>query len=221
MRTACRMLLVAVGLGLFASAQAHAQPLGPGFPVDYTESIDSLFANSQLVVVAKLLDFRAKEKADGPDEHQVTIVIEETLKESILSNQPYEKLALDVSYPASVLAGWKNRANRLLVAMPWDCRDEARQTTITELAPDGLAVLTADLKILRDPATVIQAAKEVVRRMPPGVKQLYTFDLAVPRKSVIGTKWEKTYVKDGYLVLTAPVDERLEKRAIDALSSDD
>ena len=92
-------------------------------------------------------------------------------------------------------------------------------TTVIELAPDGLEVLTADFTLLRDPEAVVQAARDTVRRMPSNVKRIHTFGMEVPREAVAGSKWNKYYETGGYLVLSVPVDERLEKRARAAIRS--
>jgi hypothetical protein len=94
-------------------------------------------------------------------------------------------------------------------------------TTVIELVPDRLAVLTADFKLLRDPEAVIKSARETARRMPTAVKRIHTFKLRVPREAIPGTEWEKYYATGGHLVLSVPVDQRLEKRAHDYIRSED
>ena len=185
--------------------QAYAQPLCPR-----AESIESTVANADYVVVAKLVDFRRGEQADERKGHDATIVIEETLKKDIRTVGPYRRLGIYIPRPASVLADWKKRSCRLLVAYN---EYSPKAPTVIELDQDRLEVMTADVKLLRDPEAVIQAARETVRRMPAGVKRIHTHRLQVPRKVVTGTEWEHFYETGGHLILSVPVDKLLEKRA--------
>jgi hypothetical protein len=182
MRTTSLMALVAVGVSLVASAPAHAQPL-----FDHADSIESIVANADLVVIGKLVEFGAGGQADERERHEATIAVEETLKQDIFTVEPHRRLRFHVSRPASALADWKNRSCRLLVATQ---SFAPSATTVIELAPKKLEVLTADFKLLRDPEALIQTAKETVQRMPAPVKRIHTFGLAVPREGIGGTKWE-------------------------------
>jgi len=195
-----------IGLCLISSVQALAQPL-----FARAESIESTVANADLVFLATLVDFRAAGNDKMHHEHVVTISIEETLKQAPISrDEPYQKLSLDLSRPASVLADWKARSSRLLVA----CQEYAPQETIViELVRDKLEVMSAEMTLVRDPETVIRIAKETVRRMPAHVKRVHTFELQVPREIVVGTGWEQSYDTGGHLRLSVPVNQQLEKRA--------
>ena len=57
--------------------------------------------------------------------------------------------------------------------------------------------------------------------MPAAVKRVHTFGLKVPREAISGTGWEKYYATGGHLVLSVPVDQRLEERAHDYVRSED
>jgi hypothetical protein len=229
MRTAWLKLLVTVGLFLFASVPARAQPL---ISHNETESIESVVANADLVVIGKLLKIGrgtpADERTDnveGREKHQVTIAVEETLKHCISSpNERDEKIGLEAPYPGWVLRGWKNRASRLLVARSAGAPKESMTsntsfTTIIELAPDTLQVLTEDMQLLRNPADVIRAAKETVRRMPANVRRIHTFQLVVPREIALEFKLPIPRETQRELRLTVPADERLEQRALDEIRS--
>lgn len=212
MRAALLKSLIVFGVSLIASVQAHAQPLSP-----HAESIESTVANADLVFIAKLVDFRGGEQTDGIKGHEVTIAIEETLKMDAFTVEPYRRLGLHIPRPASVLADWKERSCRLLVAY----NDYApKATTVIELVQGKMEVMTANLTLLRDPEDVIQAARETVRRMPAGVKRMHTFRLQVPREIVTGTKWEPYYDTGGHLRLSVLVDKQLEKRAHDYVRSE-
>jgi hypothetical protein len=229
MRTACLKLIVAVGVCLFASVPTHAQPL---ISHNETESIESVVANADLVVIGKLLKIGRGTPADertlnveGREKHEVTIAVEETLKHCISSpNERDEKIGLEAPYPGWVLRGWRNRASRLLVARSAGAPNESMTsntsfTTIIELAPDTLQVLTEDMRLLHNPADVIRAARETVRRMPANVRRIQTFQLAVPWEIARGFKLPIPRETLRELRLTVPADERLEKRALDEIRS--
>ena len=61
-------------------------------------------------------------------------------------------------------------------------------TTVIELVPGKMEVLTADFTLLREPETVIRATKEALRRMSPAVKRIHTFGLHVPRELIAKTQ---------------------------------
>src|SRR5262249_51934616 len=132
-----------------------------------------------------------------------------------LKGEHRDRLRVRLPQPASILAGWKDRSSRLLLAAEGD---PPAATGVIDLADQELQVLTADLTLLRKPDEVIRAANETVRRLP-GVKRIATFSLRVPREAVAGTRWEAYYQTGGYVTVTVPVDERLEKRAREYLSS--
>jgi hypothetical protein len=204
--------IIGVGVSLMASVQAHAQPL-----VARTESIESTVANADLIFIATLVDFRRAEQGHDRDGHEVTIVIEETLKQELFSDEPYRGLSLHVPRPASVLEDWKERSSRLLVAY-----DEyaPKQTTVIDLSPDKLEAMTAGVELIRDPESVIRLARKAVHRLPRSIKRIHTFDLHVPREIVAETSWDQYYDTGGHLRLSVPVDQHLEKRAQDAVRSE-
>lgn len=210
-RTAWFKLFIVVGVSLIASIQARAQPL-----FGHAESIESTVANADLVLVGKLVEFSGA-KTDARQEHEATIAVESTLKENIFTGQPYQRLRVQVRYPVSVLSDWKDHSNRLLVAVMEDTPAEAK---LIDLAQPGLEVVTANFTLLRDPEGVIRAARETVRRMPAPVRRIHTFGLQVPREAVAGTKWEHYYPTGGSLILSVPVDKRLEERAHDYVRSE-
>lgn len=204
MRAVWLIPLLVCGLAVLAPSQACAQPLSP-----QTESIDSLVWNSDYVLIAKLEEFRARKDVGDHEGHDVTIAIMESLKQPPLT-ETHARMSFHFPQPESLLADWKERKCRLLVAY-----DEyaPKSTTVIELTPSKVEVMTADFLLLREPEAVIKAAREVARRQPVGVKRIHTFKLHVPRDIVPGTKWERYYATGGHLVLSVPVDERLKKRA--------
>jgi hypothetical protein len=204
-------LLMSVGFCLANSAEVHAQPL-----FGSVESIESTVANADLVLVGKIVEVGPEQK-DSSKGHEVVLAVEQTLKQDIFQTEPFRRLRLVVHLPKSVLAKWKDRSTRLLMIVTTEL--PADSTTVIDLTPDSLQVLTADFRLLRDPKAVIEAARETVRRMPVAVKRIHTFGLVVPREVVVGTEWEKYYKTGGSLGVSVPVDARLEKWACDAIRS--
>jgi hypothetical protein len=194
--------LVAFGVCLIAAVRANAQPLFP-----HAQSIECTVANADLVFVAKIEKVGNAEKADGREVHQVTIAVEETLKQDLFTIDPYTRVSIDVPGSAAVLADWAKRACPLLVAHD---NDAPKATRVIELTEGKLVAWTADLTLLRKPDAVIRAARDMVRRTPAGVRRIHTFGLKVPRELVGGTVWEMFYGSGGHLVLSVPADGRLE-----------
>jgi Leucine Rich repeat len=228
--------LVAVGFSLFAPVPARAQV----YYVGTTESIECLVANADEVYIAKLerigraIPGRSDSiNVEDLEKHEVTLVVEETLKEDLFASdgresgeKPYPRMSREVPYPASVLAEWKKRGSRLLVAESRGApnayvNSNVSFITLIELAPDTLEELTEDMKLLRNPADVIRVAKETVRRMPVNVRRIQTFQLVVPQEIVRGTKLALAPEKPGELRVTVPADERLERRALEEIRSKD
>ncbi len=207
MRTSAWTSLVALGVSLVLSVRADAQPL-----FSHAESIEWTVANADRVVVGKIVGFGGGEGADEGEGIEATLAVEETLK-----GEHRQRLRVWLSRPASVLEGWKDRSRRLLVAVVGE--EDSSAATVIELADEGLEVLTADFTLLRDPDEVIRVAKETVRRMP-GVRRILGFALMVPNEAVAGTQWAEYYGTGGYLLLSVPVDRRLETRALEFLRSD-
>jgi hypothetical protein len=202
MRPSWLMSLMAAGICVSGSVNANAQPL-----FGHAESIESMVANSDHVVVGTLANVGLRKNADAG-----TISVHETLK-----GQHRDRLEVRLAHPASVLTQWKEKSSRLLVA----AREETSiVASAIDLANRDLTVLTADFTLLRKPDDVLRIAKEVVRRMP-GIKSIDTFGLAVPREAIAGTSWESYYRTGGHLVLKVPVDERLEKVAHASIRSKD
>jgi hypothetical protein len=182
----------------------------------HAESIEATVANADLVLIGRITAFEGGNPADEPKEYEVTIDVEETLKEPIFTVESHRRLGVRVTLPASVLAGWKARASRLLVATD---DHVPGATTMIELAAD-MEILTADLRLLRDPDAVVQAAKGTIRRMPASVRRTHTFGLEVPHEVVAGTRWRKYYGTGGHIILNVLVEGRLETRAQDYIRSD-
>lgn len=195
----------------FAGIVAHclllsALPLRaqPGFRV--IDSIEVTVANADSVFVGRIVSIQPTARKDA-GRVSVAVSVEETLK-----GGRGEKWSVDLALPESVVAGWLTHASRLLVAVDI----AAPSATAIDLSSDILCVYTEDFVCLRSAASVIQAAKDVVRRTPAGVKRINAVALMFPPGTLNGGS--------GYDYATTrlhvPVDERLEKRAHAILRGD-
>jgi hypothetical protein len=196
---------LALGVLAVAATRTLAQPL-----FDCVDSIECTVANSDLVLVGKLVKFG--EEGANDQGREATITVEESLKVPFRESY-HERISVRLAYPESVLADWKDHSRRLLLVI----RDESPRATVIDLTPENLEVLTENFKILRDPADVIQIVKETVERMPPAAKRIHTFKLLVPHDVFAKTRSAKYHG----MFLKVPVDERLEKKACEYLDSDD
>ena len=201
--------LLTIAWVVFAAAQqAVAQPLVGG-----TQSIESTVANADFVFVARITKIADAKRTDKGELHQVTITVDQTLKQEVLTDEPYQEMQICLPHSATLLEGWKEHSSCLLVALdehiPW-------MTRVIDLAPGKVEVFKADFTLLRDPQAVIRSANETLKKMPAGVKRVHTFGRLVPHELVAETKWA------GYnsLLLYVPVDGQLEKRAIELIRSD-
>lgn len=211
MRSAGLSWIIGFGICSVASVHAHAQPLIPRI-----QSIESAVTNADLVFVATLSDFSPAEGHDG-DLYRVNINIEETLKQELFNDEPYRKLGLGLPGKATVLGHWKKRSSRLLIAYDGLA---PQQSTVIELVPGKTEAMSADLKLVRDPEAVIRLARKAVTRLPANIKRVHTFALQVPCEVIAGTGWESYCRTGGFLLLTVPVDQELEKRARDYVRSE-
>lgn len=210
MRLASSSRLLAIGVLLILSAEARAQPL-----CDRTPAIETTVINSDYVLIAKIVQILPRKAGDERIGHDAVIAIEDRLKAERFE-EPSEKMSVYLPYQAAVLQGWQERSSRMLLALTmyhWE------QTLAIELAPETLEVMTAEVKLLRDPDAVIRAARAAVHRLPANVKRVHTFDLTVPHEVVKETRWNQSYRTGGHLILSVPVDEQLEKRAQDYVRS--
>ncbi|MCS7465094.1 hypothetical protein NZK35_00220 [Stieleria sp. ICT_E10.1] len=205
MRRICRISVVVLGFAFFASDHATAQPLF------YTaESLESWIINADRVWVARIVRVRDEPIPGGSEKPGITIAVEETLKYPIFE-QRHEKMGLFVEHPTARFKDVEERSSRLLIA-----HSDHHQFSpkLIELTPDKVEVFRADFTILRNPDAVIQAAREIIARVPPNVRQLHTVRLPIPPDVLIKSKL------GAYGQLIVPVDEQLETLAIGLLNSE-
>jgi len=194
--------LVASCCLLVASGQVRAQPI-----FDHVESIESLAGNSDSVVVGTIVDFGNKDQVDAFGGCPVTILVSETLK-----GEHHKRLQVRLRVALSHLKTWKNQSHRVLVAKaPLPIGSRA-----IDLSSADLVALTSDIALLRTPVQVIQHMKKAIR-VAPGVTRIRTFSHRLHLKVFSKTKWST----GAGVVLSVPVDARLEARAREYIKSKD
>ncbi|WP_372897461.1 hypothetical protein [Stieleria sp.] len=205
MRRICRISVVVLAFALFASDHATAQPL-----VYTAESLESWIINADRVWIARIVRVRDEPIPGGSEKPGITIAVEETLKYPIFE-QRHEKMGLFVEHPTARFKDVEERSSRLLIA-----HSDHHQFSpkLIELTPGKVEVLRADFTILRTPEAVLQAAREIIGRVPPNVRQLHTVCLTIPPDVPFDSK------RGPHGQLIVPVDEPLETLAIGWLDSE-
>jgi hypothetical protein len=84
--------------------------------------------------------------------------------------------------------------------------------TVINLSKSDLAVITADLRLLKKPAEVIASAREILRSSGSATQEM---EIPVDAKRVAGTKLanRSSHFPKDFASLVVPVDERLERFA--------
>ncbi|PAY17457.1 hypothetical protein CKO51_21315 [Rhodopirellula sp. SM50] len=205
MRRICRIAIVVSGFALFAIDHAMAQPL-----VYTAESLESWVINADRVWIARIVRVRDEPIPGGSEMPGITIAVEETLKYPIFE-QRHEKMGLFVEHPTAQFKDFEKHSSRLLIAHS-DQHQFAPK--LIELTPGKVEGLRADFTILRTPEAVVQAAREIIGRVPPNVRQLHTVCLTIPAD----VSFDSKLGPHGQLIV--PVDEQLETLAIGLLNSE-
>lgn len=198
--------LVILGFLTVAAEYGFAQP-----QIQALESIESIVMNADRVWIAKIVEVADDPIPGGSDKPRIAIEIEETLKYPLFETR-LEKTILFVEHPTTVFHDFQERSCRLLIAH----NDRNRRSmTMIELASEEMEVFRADLTLLRDSDAVVQVAKDRIAKLPANVRQFHTVEIMLPKEKLQGTSFGH------YARLNVPVDEALEKLAIEFLESDD
>jgi hypothetical protein len=196
-------VIVAASLALVASIRLHAQyPLSP--------TIDLIVGEADQVVVGRILNTGSTTRdEEGRRRGTIVLAVEKTLK----GDQVRGPLDLPIPnwdswnpggfYPAT--ADPLPYADRLLVASLHAGAGPARIMAV-DLDAASLAVMSADLVVLKNSAEVLVAVEDELRRLPARGKRIDFFEWPARADNVKGDPFY------GYRVIL-PVDERLEKRA--------
>ncbi len=206
-------MLVCTMVGLLIISPIHAQPLMPTI-----ESLEATIVNSDHVHIARVIDFERTVDERAGSDYYLIVQVEETLKDSPFRDEPYTKLSVPVYDSESQLKCWKEKTCRVLIASE---SYPSRRTKVIDLSNQELQVMTAEMKILHDPDDVVATVRAAVHRLPANIKRVHTARVIVPRPIVVNTDWDSGYRTGGVAFLTVPVDQHLEKRARELLSSDD
>jgi hypothetical protein len=181
------MLLVLIPL-----SSVDAQP-GPSF---VAPCLDTMVVNSQYVMVGRIIEIHPL-VSNGPNTN-VIVEIEKWLKGAGSG----DRLGLRIDMPAVALTEWKTHASRLLIL----------GNSAIDLSDMDVKVLTAEMKVLRDPARIIQAAQDAIARHP-GVYRMETFTRRVPPVTA------KLLTTETWVTSIVPADADLERWALKALDS--
>lgn len=203
-----RVLIAILAAGCLTTARAAAQD-GPR----HVSNLDTTVINATVVMVGRFVEtFSSNVTAPG---RTWTFVVEEKLKGDV--RDPAQVLN---KTPKATLDTWKTQGHRLLVI---DSVKE-KQPSVIDLSASDLKVLRADMTVLQDAGSVISAAREAIGDHP-GDEAIVTFMKTLPlatvrilmRGSDAGCAPDKAYP---LCPLTpVPVDEALERWAVDAIQS--
>jgi hypothetical protein len=182
---------------------ARAQPLNSTIPC-----IDTLAINAESVFVAKVTGIH---ELDGARTN-VNVSVELWLKGDGQSDE-FQTRIDDVIVEASnpIVQEFKNKGTRLLMfdGVPGDFQHPI------DLSSPALKLITADMRVLRDPNNVISATREAIR-LHPGVYRISTFRKRVPTE--VARTWGQS---QGTLYTDVPADAALERWAVKAIDSRD
>lgn len=182
-------------------------------PPPHIQTLDVRMMSAAVVAIGQVVDYQlnAERKWD------VRISVSEVLKGragSLLTVElaPSETRRRTTVATQTILAAWTQSAATLLLAVT---PNQKGAPMVVELTDPELAVMTADLELLRTPEAVIAAAKAIIQQVP-GVAPPPTFGLAVELRRVVDTPLDTRSgysMSSNFLFADVPVDARLEARA--------
>jgi hypothetical protein len=216
-RTVSRWL---VSVAVLASAVPASAQIALA-PPPHIQTLDVSLIRGSIVATGRVVDFQ--QVPGKTDNWRATVLVSETLR-----GRPNATLTVEVGRLRSrgdvpvrtetIIDAWLRSWALLLIAVP---ADSAAAPVIIDLSDPELAVMTADLELLRTPDAVVDAAKDIIRRTP-AVATPATFSVAVEVTKVAGTPVD-TRVRYSspadFLFADVPVDARLERRAREALGA--
>ena len=182
--------------------------------------LDTMVVKAKTVFVGRVVEAAPYRQGHGAN---VVFEVEKRLRGSVTDRTEVAVRASDAA-----LARWKTEGHRLLIAVPADglvpadAADEGYQSAIDLSAPN-LTVVRADMTILQNADSVVAAAEEAIRTHPGG-DGIKTFMRTIPIQSAwtlrptddceLDEKWSLNC-----LVTLVPVDENLERWALNAVQS--
>jgi hypothetical protein len=191
------VFLVAV---LLLSVQARSQLA----PMETVESIDVQLVRSRSVSIGTVEDFTHEPRVE---ERQVAFAVRESL-----FGPPAPRRRGMVLTSIENLEAWKTRSARMLLFE----RTDKPWLTAIDLDDPNLVMWTEEFGMITKGDEVIRYLRRILRKpRPPSAE---TFEL-YPPEGRRGDKWRR-WAKNRYVRnLVVPVDERLEKRAIEYLAA--
>jgi hypothetical protein len=178
----------------------------------HVESLDWMAAKAEVVVRARVTEFIPEPKPGRDHRFVLTLGVEETLK-----GKHENPRRADIEIEAETLRHWKDDKAELLLFLPlvgW-----SRGVVALE-GKERPEIFTSGYKLLRNREEVLRKAKEAVGRAA-GLKSVQSHSLMLPAELVRGTQWFSYYETSGAIDLVVPVDERLEKQALDWIKPGD
>jgi hypothetical protein len=203
-----RLALVVGALGLMAGPASAQMAIVPPPPV---QSLDVPIMTAGTVVTGWIEDFQPSPSAAST--WITTIAVNE-----ILRGDRRDRLTVPILVDRSVMERRQQTSARLLIAAT---AEGSSRPTVIDLSDPELAVMTADLRLLRTPDEVLQAARAIVGRTPSPRKP-DTFGVPVDATRLEGTPLDNRknqYLRSDFVFVDVPVDDRLERRARDALEA--
>jgi hypothetical protein len=191
----------AVGWISLSISLAHAQTQS------WVPCLDTMAINSTAIFVGEIEDLCTP--AHCSQDNNAIVRVEEDVK-----GDEGSRFQFRIDAPAATLADWRERGSRLLIFdhLASDLSWGNRKVKTIDLSARDLKVLTADMRVLTDPAQILQAVKEAIGRHP-NVHGIVTFSRNIPPavgQQIGVTVWPMT---------TVPADSELERWALSALDS--
>jgi Leucine-rich repeat (LRR) protein len=181
----------------------HAQP-GPR----YVPNLDVMAINSNTILVGTIMDVHQSESAAN----DVDIHVESWLR----GGRQDHITRVSINAPDSTLANWNVHAHLLLIFIDYQAgvrNGILEEQNAIDLSDPNLKVLTADMRVVKDPQQIFQAVHDAINRHPDPIGAsiftrnvpLQTAGLLSPAPNPMG------------IVTDVPIDSDLERWALSAL----
>ena len=176
------------------------------------ESVETMVANADVIVVGRVARFDTMPEIRVPGfpmGFPVDLVVEEILK-----GKAAPRLTVPLPVSERSLLRWRDGGALLLVAIP---RKATTPAVVIDLGDPQLAVLTADLNVLRSEEVVTRAVREAIGVVTAEADHPEGYWLSVPHDLIAGTVLSSGVTN---VRVRVPIDARLERRALAILSGE-
>ncbi|MEW4455781.1 hypothetical protein AB1L30_24145 [Bremerella sp. JC817] len=191
------VVLIAAVLSVVITSSAEAQPL--------TAQVDSLelrVSNARLIYLATISNIDPDPSRSGWGE--LVFQVDESIKGPFQATRQ-----LPAHYLTESLLKSHAEGTSVLVI---DGGKGNSQVAIPLGENQQVEVLTADLRVIRSPAELITAVREIAQDSV-GIIRRQAFEVLVAEEVVADTQWAKYYRTGGHIRLNLPVDPHLEQLA--------